>query len=80
MTLGKEAATLSLRKGMRAQGARLDRFGLFTSDAGGQLVRIFLDDLRYTADLNRLRRAVYEASAGMRQSSGSIRSGPTTGT
>jgi hypothetical protein len=38
-----------LREGYRAQGGRFDRFGLFTSTAGGQLVRIYLDDLKYTA-------------------------------
>ena len=31
------------------QRATLDRFGLFTSQAGGQMVKIFLDDLKYTA-------------------------------
>jgi hypothetical protein len=49
VTLGDESVTLPLKAGDRAQGARLDRFGLFTSDIGGQLVRIYLDDLRYTA-------------------------------
>ncbi len=49
VTLGKETVTLVWKKGLRAQGARFDRFGLFTASAGGQLVRIFLDDLKYTA-------------------------------
>ncbi len=49
VTLGKETATLALRKGVKAQGAHFDRFGLFTSPIGGQLVRIYLDDLKYTA-------------------------------
>ena len=43
MTLGKETATLALRKGMKAEGAQFDRFGLFNSNAGGQLVRIYLE-------------------------------------
>ena len=34
---------------LKAQGASLDRFGLFTSTIGGQALRIFLDDLTYTA-------------------------------
>lgn len=41
--------TLPLKKGLKAQGARFDRFGLFTSNVGGQIVRIYLDDLKYTA-------------------------------
>lgn len=49
VTLGKESVTLPLKGGVKAQGASFDRFGLFTSTAGGQLVRIFLDDLKYTA-------------------------------
>jgi hypothetical protein len=47
--LGDASAVLTLKPGLKAQGARLDRFGLFTSNIGGQLVRIFLDDLTYTA-------------------------------
>jgi len=49
VTLGDESVTLSLKPGVKTQGARLDRFGLFTSTAGGQLVRIYLDDLKYTS-------------------------------
>jgi hypothetical protein len=49
VTLGKESVTLVLRKGVKAQGARFDRFGLFTSNIGGQMVRVYLDDLKYTA-------------------------------
>jgi hypothetical protein len=48
VTLGRESVTLALRPGLKAQGASLDRFGLFTSTAGGQMVKIFLDDLTYT--------------------------------
>ena len=49
VTLGEESVTLALEKGLKAQGARFDRFGLFTPAVGGQMVRIFLDDLKYTA-------------------------------
>jgi hypothetical protein len=49
VTLGKETATLALKPGLKAEGARFDRFGLFNSNIGGQLVRIYLDDLTYTA-------------------------------
>ena len=49
VTLGKESVTLTLKKGQKAEDATLDRFGLFTSTAGGQMVKIYLDDLSYTA-------------------------------
>jgi hypothetical protein len=48
-TLGKESITLPLRDGDKAKGATLDRFGLFTTHRGGSFVRIYLDDLKYTA-------------------------------
>jgi hypothetical protein len=47
--LGDESATLPLTKKLKAEGAKFDRFGLLTSPIGGQLVRIYLDDLKYTA-------------------------------
>jgi hypothetical protein len=49
VTLGAESVMLALKKGVKSQGARFDRFGLFTSTIGGQVVRIYLDDLKYTA-------------------------------
>jgi hypothetical protein len=49
VTLGEQSVTLVLKKGVKAQGARFDRFGLFTSIIGGQVVRIYIDDLTYTA-------------------------------
>lgn len=49
VTLGSESVTLELKRGQKAEGATLDRFGLFTSTVGGQMVKIFLDDLSYTA-------------------------------
>lgn len=41
--------SLPLKEGQKSEGATLDRFGLFTSDIGGQQVKIYLDDLKYTA-------------------------------
>jgi hypothetical protein len=49
VTLDKESVTLALKKGFKAQGASFDRFGLFTPSIGGQIVRLYLDDLKYTA-------------------------------
>jgi hypothetical protein len=49
VTLGKETQTFALRHGIKAQGATFDRFGLFTSNIGGQIVRVYFDDLKYTA-------------------------------
>ncbi len=48
VTLGQESVTHTLKKGQK-QDVRLDRFGLFTPVVGGQIVKIFLDDLKYTA-------------------------------
>jgi hypothetical protein len=48
VTLGRESAVLSLRRGDK-QGVRLDRYGLFTPAVGGQVVKLYLDDLSYTA-------------------------------
>ena len=47
--LGDETKTLPLKRGRKAEGARLDRFGLFSTHPGGQMVRIFVDDVTYTA-------------------------------
>lgn len=51
--LDDEIVTLRLRKGAKAEGARFDRFGLFTTTIGGQLVKIYIDDLAYTAAADR---------------------------
>src|SRR6185436_4142939 len=48
VTLGDESVILPLKPGQKAQGASLDRFGLFTSTIGGQMVKIYLDQLTYT--------------------------------
>ncbi len=49
VTLDKESVTLPLKKGLKAQGASFDRFGVFASNIGGQIVRVYFDDLVYTA-------------------------------
>ncbi len=49
LTLGGESVLLPLKPGRKQEGATFDRFGMFTSQAGGQLVRIYLDDLTYSA-------------------------------
>lgn len=52
-TLGDESATFNLKDGDKAKGAVFDRFGLFTTHRGGSFVRIFFDDLKYTATATR---------------------------
>jgi hypothetical protein len=49
LTLGRESLSFALKPGIRSEGASFDRFGLFTSTVGGALVRIYFDDLKYTA-------------------------------
>jgi len=41
---------LPLKPEIKKEGATLDRFGLFTSQIGGQMVNLFLDDISYTAN------------------------------
>ena len=54
VTLGEASVTLPLKPGHKSEGATLDRFGFFTSTVGGQMVKIYVDDLNYTAvDSNR---------------------------
>ncbi len=48
-TLGEQSVTLELKPGDKAKGAKLDRFGLFTTHRGGSYVKIYFDDIRYTA-------------------------------
>ncbi len=48
-TLDTESVTLPLKKGDKARGATFDRFGLFTTHIGGSYVKIYFDDLAYTA-------------------------------
>lgn len=47
--LGEQTSTLPLKKGVKSQGGKFDRFGLWNTTIGGQLVRIFFDDVKYTA-------------------------------
>jgi hypothetical protein len=48
LTLDKETITLDLQPGHKADGAQLDRFGVFTVRAGGSHVKVYFDDLEYT--------------------------------
>jgi len=48
VTLGDESVTVDLRE-HKGESAAFDRFGLFTSNIGGQLLKIYLDDLKYSA-------------------------------
>ncbi len=50
-TLGSESVTLNLKPGQKAKAAdaRFDHFGLFSIYPGGQIVRMYVDDLEYTA-------------------------------
>jgi len=49
--LGEESVVLNLKPGQKAAAreARLDHFGMFSIGPGGQIVKIYLDDLEYTA-------------------------------
>lgn len=49
VTLGNESVTLRLKLGHRLEGARFDRFGLFTKGPGGQMVEIYFDEVSYTS-------------------------------
>lgn len=46
--LGDESVVMPLKPGRKKAGVTLDRFGMFTSTIGGQLVRIYLDDVSYS--------------------------------
>jgi len=50
-TLGTESVTLNLRNGQKqkASDVHFDHFGLFSTGPGGQIVKLYLDDLQYTA-------------------------------
>ena len=48
-TLGGESVTLPLKRGDKAKGAAFDRFGLFTAHHGGNSLKIWFDDLKYSA-------------------------------
>ncbi|HSU52869.1 MAG TPA: hypothetical protein VLT36_02275 [Candidatus Dormibacteraeota bacterium] len=46
--LGDETIKAPLRPGRKVEGAKFDRFGLFTSTIGGQMVQVYFDDLTYS--------------------------------
>ena len=48
-TLGDESVTLNLEPGAKSEGAVLDRFGMLVVPVSGHHVKIYLDDLKYTA-------------------------------
>ena len=41
---------MRLKNGDKASGVTFDRFGLFTAGKGGSYVKIYFDDLNYTAN------------------------------
>ncbi len=47
--LGDESKSLDLPPGFRKDHIRLDRFGLFTSREGGGMLKLWIDDVRYSA-------------------------------
>ena len=51
VTLGDETVTAALKEGQKEEGTTFDRFGVFTSNIGGQMVQIYFDDLKYSADI-----------------------------
>jgi hypothetical protein len=53
VTLDGKSVTLALKPGSKSEGARFDHFGLMTANPGGQMVKIYFDDLKYTAESNR---------------------------
>jgi len=49
VTLGSESSILDLRAGQKLDAAVFDRFGLFGVGTGGSQVKIYFDDLTYSA-------------------------------
>jgi hypothetical protein len=47
-TLGDQSVTLAIKPRQKSESASLDRFGFFTTTIGGQMVKIYFDDLDYT--------------------------------
>ena len=73
-TLGDQSVTLALKPGQKADGANLDRFGLFTTTIGGQMVKIYFDDLEYTAGgVRSLSRILNDARRNKRWHAGRFR-------
>ena len=48
VVLGDDSVALPVSERLRQQGAVFTHFGLFTSTNGGQMLRLYLDDLRYS--------------------------------
>ncbi len=57
VSLDEQTMTLDLTRRQRAAGATFDRFGLVSVRRGGKLVRVYLDDLTYTARRRELHRS-----------------------
>jgi hypothetical protein len=49
LTLGGESVVLNLPPVIKAKGASFDQFGMLVVPVGGHHVKIYLDDLKYTA-------------------------------
>jgi hypothetical protein len=49
LTLDGQSAAVELSAGARAEGGRLDRFGLMTVGPGGGSLKVYFDELAYTA-------------------------------
>ncbi|HWB53927.1 MAG TPA: hypothetical protein VG722_07030, partial [Tepidisphaeraceae bacterium] len=48
VTLDDQTTTMNLRHGTKSNRAVFDRFGIFDIQTGGNFVRFYLDDLKYT--------------------------------
>jgi hypothetical protein len=49
LSLGSESVALDLTPAIKAEGASFDRFGMLVIPVGGHHVKVYLDDLKYTA-------------------------------
>ncbi|HEX5472365.1 MAG TPA: hypothetical protein VFW73_10785 [Lacipirellulaceae bacterium] len=49
VTLDDQSITLHFKKGFKSRGAQFNRFGMFNSTLGGQMVKLYIDDIKYTA-------------------------------
>jgi hypothetical protein len=49
LTLDNKSITLKLDPSIKREGAQLDRFGLVSIPPGGSVLKIYFDDLSYTA-------------------------------
>jgi hypothetical protein len=54
-TLDGESVTLNLKPGQKAAAkeAKFDRFGVFSIGPGGQIVRVYLDDITYSGSADK---------------------------